>query len=544
MSQKPKKHKYPNPVVNFDKTSWSVKNESSFNSISRICKILFTEIKDCEPDTRQDFHTNSLQLTSSSSPPSSIFIYYHPLDPSKHPLIRVFAGTITNETLSIFNEIKNIIGPEFTTSLSKKKNSLSIDLADKTSFTPINIRTTADAANFRVHTVFEKKSISNQTEKLVNRIKDKLLQSGFEERKRKYKISGRYQQVSVYKNDFFIININHKPTLLAMPYASVKITQFVKTKQSYQYLLFFLCILKQYADHIIREHGQAIFEVLPSYIELAFDFPTNKHFIFKLLTSISCPKKRDNCGWTNEEDAPLKPYLGCSKRILEKPSHYIGGRQQRDYQLCFYNREDFTRFEPRIKRPILNKLKVNSVLSLFTKNWSLPFLNKLQIVLPNKNAFDKIDEQFHHLSKISLKSFISKAPKGNNFNRCLDDNNELRKCIETAASNFHTSIKNIFLETEIAIIIPKQSIIAEDCKSYSKNIITNKDARIIDLVNLFKNLPPGATSKRHKDANFTWFEVLDREGNRMAYILIGQISNKYPNLKNRYYVENISEYFL
>ena len=107
------------------------------------------------------------------------------------------------------------------------------------------------------------------------------------------------------------------------------------------------------------------------------------------------------------------------------------------------------------------------------------------------------------------------------------------------------SIKNIFLETEIAIIIPKKSIIADDCNnSYSKNIITNKDARIIDLVNLFKNLPPGATSKRHKDANFTWFEVLDREGNRMAYILIGQITKKYPNLKNRYCVENISEYFL
>jgi hypothetical protein len=329
-----------------------------------------------------------------------------------------------------------------------------------------------------------------------------------------------------------------------MPYASISINNFTKTKQSYQYLLFFLCILKNYADNIIRERGQAKFEVIPSLIELAFDFDANKNFLFKLLSSISCPKKRDNCGWTNEEDAPLKPYLGCSKRILEKPSHYIGRRQQKDYQLCFYNKDTGTRFEPRLKRATLNKLKVNSVQSLFTTNWSLPFLNKLQIVLPNKTAFEKIDEQFHHLSKISLKSFISKAPKGSNFNRCLDDNNELRKCIETAATNFHASIKNIFLETEIAIIIPKKSIIAEDCNFYSKNIVTNKDARIIDLVNLFKMLPPGATSKRHKDANFTWFEIMDKDEDRMAYILIGEISKKYPNLKNRYYVENISEYFL
>ena len=108
LKKKPNKPKYPTPVVNFDKTSWSIKSESSFNSISRICKILFTEIKDCEPDTRQDFHTNSIQLTSSSSPTSSVFIYYHPLDNTKHPLVRVFAGTITNETLSIFNEIKNM----------------------------------------------------------------------------------------------------------------------------------------------------------------------------------------------------------------------------------------------------------------------------------------------------------------------------------------------------------------------------------------------------------------------------------------------------
>jgi hypothetical protein len=411
----------------------------------RTLKILFEATEVEKTTLSSSGHRNALSYKKGRD---LVTIYYGPRNPSQ-PRVRIVVKSNENESSSIGIIKDCLLEKDFIVTISKHHTSLNVEFPEEPEEPDSNSSLTEDCKR-RVHTAMKNEKMRVDLLEDLNRI---LVELGYEfqsDSKVKKTDSHKYAYLTILETDWFRISVSYGPLNPNLPYSSVQIDNFKKQNRKYSYwiLLFILRILKLY--EVTQPEGSNEVTVKPSELELAFDFhDCNPDFLLEITSSIYCKKKQ--FGWTNRPSLPLNRYEEDNEGLLVTSTHYLGKRNDPNYQIRMYNKLDIPRLEFIIRNRGLRSLDVDSIEDLFSKNWMLDFLDE-RIVFgrPKTEAFRRVNSSHHYLSSISLKEFISKVPKNkrNNLWRdCFEENNVLRKSLEESSSDFQTWINDLYLNS-------------------------------------------------------------------------------------------------
>lgn len=533
---------YQKPTVNFDKSKWTIKTEYSFNGVVRTFRGLFRAIDVEEKSFSLSGHKRAKVYRNGKD---SVTIYYVPRN-SKQPTVRIV--TKVNES-SFIEILKDYLEQsEFVISVSRNQNSLNVELPDNTS---IYSTVVEDARNFVKKAVKNRRMIDVLLEEL-DKVLPKLGYEFYSDSTVKKSRSTEYTHLIIFETNWFRINCTYSPINVSLPYASVQIDGFKKENPQYSYwsLLLILRILKLY-EIDQSEHFEA-FTVKPSEIEVAFDFYNHPpEFLLELTSSIFCQKQK--FGWSNEADVPLNEYKeNDEKDLLLQSTHYLGKGLDKDYQIRMYNKFEVPRLEFALRNKILRSVEVDCIQDMFTKDWILNSLKDRRIKLRKikPSAYNRVDSSHHYLSDISLKAFISKAPKEkrNNLLRdCFDNNDELRAVLEESTIDFHRWLRDLYLNSSI-MVLPKSELFDEDRFDDFHNDDSTETERIkvnpvIDLKSLFKQLPTDTSVTTFEHDSFIQISLRDSQSRILAHILIGELPEEFLQSKDIYFIEKFSDVF-
>ena len=383
-----------------------------------------------------------------------------------------------------------------------------------------------------------KKGFANERMRidLLDKLDSILIKLGYEfqnDSKVKKPDSNEYSNLTIFDSGWFRINCTYSPINHYLPYASIQIDNFKKEypKYSYWILLFILRILKLY--EIDQSEHFEVFTVKPSLIEISFDFHNHQpDFILELTSSIYCDKRK--FGWSNQPNLTFNDYKEDDDvKLLLESTHYLGNRWNQNYQIRMYNKFDIPRLEFAIKNKILRDLEVDCIQDLFTKNWILDFLDddRIKFYRVKDKALERVDSCHHYLTNRSLKSFISKIPKNKktNLSRCFDKNNELRGVIEESANNFHSWLKDLYLNGSIMVITKDGLNVQEDnFEDNGESIIDENGLNpFIGLKELFQQLPVDTSVETQEHEKFIRFTLRDNQSKMLAHILVGDLPENF-----------------
>lgn len=453
----------PVPVVNLDKTVFSLKTCNDFEALMIILAVLFVPDKTIKELPKNSLHRN---FVSYEKDEESLIIFYNP-NQSGQPDARLSYKTsdtsVPPQIFSIINDflINNTSGVD--TALSKNNNCLSIWVSDK-NCQPVDADVDVEGCNLRIRRLLD--DTTRKTNELLILLDRELSKNSFSK-----KSDGLvslptnacgYRYYRTFFTPWFRINVRYNPFNPYLPPVSLQFDSFVKpTKNSYLGFLFLLLIFSWFGP------------VKPSYLELAFDFYNqDKDFLLELGSLVHVPRKKPL--WSIKKGEPLRDYTQPAPEF-SKASHYYGSRKCKTFYACLYNHNDFSRFEFRLTRSALRNLMVNSIYDLICKNWTVETLGKKKILFggPTKKSFELVDEQFQFLTNINLSAFLSKIDKENRLNltrELIYENLELRDIFESAALEFHNFFKQLYLTSGVVIT------------DYG-------DSPITDLKTFFENLP-------------------------------------------------------
>ena len=545
-------------TVGFDKSKWSVESPESFGEVMGILKTLFRLNNSKIEKYSLSGHRKIRKYTNG---PDSVQIYYSPTDISQ-PSARMVNNS-SNNRLSFFKiSSEELLKDNFTVEISNNRTSMNIGFPED-----INNPTTNDTTLDKKSSKVIRKVVEDNTKinNLLNRLDTILTKLGY-----KFQNDGpvkstkpKYKYVTTFRTDWFRIYINHSSFNpdLDFKFATIQIDGFKKEKKtnSYWVLLLILKILKSYRILEIEDSYEC--PILPSQMEISFDFHGYEpEFLFELTSSINCRKQ---AVWWSNKPKTKNPYtVEDDKNSLLSSTHYIGLGEDDNYQVTIYNKPKvspkFTRLEFRIKRKGLRpkrpkksgpqKLRIDSVEDLFTKHWILDFLKKITFARPNKKLFERIDSAYHPLADISLKSFIDKVPteKQETFSRdCLKQNTELTKKIVDAANGFHEWLNDLY-KTSSILVSPRYKI--ED----TFEVVSDDDsiklkkypvAQYIDLKELFRQLPANTTIESQELKDAIRFSIFDNQHNLLAYIIVGESPERFMEPGDVYFIEHFKDVF-
>ncbi|MGO9119173.1 MAG: hypothetical protein ACLQPD_16395 [Desulfomonilaceae bacterium] len=533
------KSDYPQPRAHFDKTRWSVQishpaDADGLKLLFRVFSILFQETGHRNSQETSTLHKKYAVYQGSAG---SVLVYYLPAQDSQ-PLLRIIFKPSSQQFRSTVRTLRLYLRRQgLQIRISKDGKSLSVNQKP----TPVQYSDTensgSDAPLKRLMAKLRLKKASDllaldmiaKLDKVMGRLRFQKTLSG-DVKGNKHAL---YELFMRLRSDSFDLSIRHSPQKAYMPYASIQVDRFQgdNGENPYRLLLFVLRCLKLYSD-----------EVKPSEIELAFDFPGSERSVLQDLLS-SVLVKKATVGWCIKRGSPLRSYEErCIQEELEKATHYIGHRDDKDYQIAIYGKPGKTRFEIRLKREGQRRLGVDSLVELFTMPWAVKFLDKRRVIIASagEKAFQDADPSVREFATKSLITLVARIPpeKRKNLSRdYLLPNNKLRQVLETAASDFHEDLRNI-LENSGIILVPFGIEVPELCES--TDIAEN---RLIGphLDHIFRDLPMGVTSDSITLKDAICFSLKDVKGKLLVKIWIGRLTRELLDVKDRWILERFDD---
>lgn len=543
---------YQRPTVNFDKTKWfikpraiepgTIKPEKSFNAVVRTLRSLFRAI---DVETKSVSWSGHKRAKSYIKGEDSVTVYYVPRN-STQPTVRIV--TKVNES-SFIDILKDYLEQsEFVISVSKNQNSLNVELPEDTS-----IVSTVDDARKLVKKAFK---IGKMIDNLLEGLDEILLKSGYDFKRDstvKKSRSSEYTHLTIFDTDWFRINCSYSPINHNVPYASIQIDGFKKENPKYSYwsLLFILRILK--LSQIEQLEGSNEVTLMPSEVEVAFDFYNHQTgFLLELSSSVFCQKH--TFGWTDKPRVQFNPYKADDDiDLLLKSTHYIGEGLDTDYQIRMYNKLFVPRLEFSLRNKSLRSVKVDYIEDSFTKDWILNFLTDRRIKLRKikSSAYSRVDSSHHYLANRSLTAFHSKIPKNKRANvwrDCFPKNNELRAVLEQSTIDFQRWLKDLYLNSSIMIITKGELLYEKDSFDdfYDEDSsITERNSvkPAIDLKSLFKQLPVETSVTTFEHESFIQFTIRDSQSKILAHIIVGELPEEFLESGDIYFIEHLKDVF-
>ena len=531
---------YPQPTAHFDKTRWSVQvshpvDADGLKLLFRVFGILFEETG---YGNSQEAPTLHKKYTIYQGPAGSVIAYYLPAQESQ-PLIRIIYKQSSAEFRSTVRILRKYLRTHgLVIRISKNGMSLSVDRKQSLPKNPDTVNSGSDAPLKRLLGKLRVKKASEllatgliaRLDKILGRLGFQKVSSGDVKRNKDV----LYELFVRLRSDSFDLSIRHSPQKAYMPYASIQVDRFRGDggENPYRLLLFVLRCLRLYAD-----------DVKPSEVELAFDFHrADNSILLHLLSSILV--KKSTVGWNSKKNSPLRSYEEPStQKELEKATHYIGHRDDKDYQIAIYNKPGKTRFEIRLKREGQRRLGVDSLVDLFTMPWAIKFLDKHRVIIasPGDKLFQDIDPSVRDLVMSSLIALVGKIPpeKRKNLSRdYLLPNDELRRVLERTAAKFHEDLRNILANGGI-IVVPFGVEVPELCEPSD---IAKSGSINLNLDHIFRNLPIGVTSDSITLKDAICFSLKDVKGKLLVKIWIGALTRELLDVKDRWILERFDDF--